>query len=396
MRVTDSTSTDRQVADSVSTPSKRTDWLGAAGDLLQWGAIGLGSAGSILAVGALVLAGDIDPGQGTVLGGLGVLTAGGLTYYASHRARASTESIEKKKATQAADQLDQARNQFEQQHQFEQDRVAAEQRSTTERELRARFTASVSQLADASPTIRLAGVYSLVALGDDWYSLGSDDQREVCVELLASYLRTPQTNPEPDADDAAPHTHVRATIARVIAERKNAPSQLTSSWHEVKAATLTRADLRRTDLREAALTNVDLSGAQLGDANLVRADLRGADVSSADFTRATLHQAKFTAATIRMTKLNTADLTDATFDDTELRLSFLRGADLSGASLRGATVIATTFTDAVFFRTDLRGADLGRSALSAADLSEITYDDATVWPRNFTPPEPSVPRDAEA
>ncbi len=353
----------------------------------------MSAAGIALCVGALVLAAPIQPGQGTVLGGLGVLAAGGLTFYASNRARASTERIEGDKAAQSAAELDQARAQFERQHEFEQTRADAERRSATERELRARFTASASQLADTSPTIRLAGVYSLVALGDDWYAHGSEDEREVCVELLASYLRTPQSNPEPDDGDAAPHVHVRATIARVIADRRLAPTHLPTSWSDVRAATLARADLRHADLRGTAMTNIDLEGALMIRADLSHADLRGANLQSADLTKATLQATQLSGAEFWMTKLDDAQLVEATLDDTEVRLSMLRNADLSYASLRRATFIASNLTDTAFYQADVRGALLGRAKLSSVDLSSITYDDATVWPHGFTPPGPSVPRD---
>jgi hypothetical protein len=50
--------------------------------------------------------------------------------------------------------------------------------------LNERFAAAAEQLAHDSEQVRLAGVYALAGLADDW-----DEGRQKCVELLISYLR---------------------------------------------------------------------------------------------------------------------------------------------------------------------------------------------------------------
>lgn len=50
--------------------------------------------------------------------------------------------------------------------------------------LNERFAAAAEQLAHESEQVRLAGVYALAGLADDW-----DEGRQKCVELLISYLR---------------------------------------------------------------------------------------------------------------------------------------------------------------------------------------------------------------
>ncbi|NRI64859.1 hypothetical protein FEZ60_04800 [Rhodococcus sp. MS16] len=64
-----------------------------------------------------------------------------------------------------------------------------DRRDATERDLRSRYTASVSQLGSESPAIRLAGVYALASLADDWHAAGDDDERQVCIDVLRAYLR---------------------------------------------------------------------------------------------------------------------------------------------------------------------------------------------------------------
>jgi uncharacterized protein YjbI with pentapeptide repeats len=74
-----------------------------------------------------------------------------------------------------------------------------------------RFAAAAEQLAHERPQVRLAGVYALAGLADDW-----DEGRQKCVEVLISYLRLAQS------DDRAPgagEDEVVATILRTFRER---------------------------------------------------------------------------------------------------------------------------------------------------------------------------------
>jgi uncharacterized protein YjbI with pentapeptide repeats len=85
------------------------------------------------------------------------------------------------------------------------------------------------------------------------------------------------------------------------------------------------------------------------------------------------------------------------------------GARVSGANLSGAFQLNTNYNIALSERfalktltlpTSLDGAvlsggqffngDLSGSSLAGADVSDITYDEATVWPQGFVPPA-SVP-----
>lgn len=80
--------------------------------------------------------------------------------------------------------------------------------------LNERFAAAAEQLAHESEQVRLAGVYALAGLADDW-----DDGRQKCVELLISYLRLA----EPGASE------VVDTIFRMFRERLTTDS----SWCDV-------------------------------------------------------------------------------------------------------------------------------------------------------------------
>ena len=80
-----------------------------------------------------------------------------------------------------------------------------------------RFTAIATQLGDAQPAVRLAGVHAMAGLADDW-----KQNRQTCVDVLCAYLRLPyDPDPGDGADRAERATYranreVRHTIIRVI------------------------------------------------------------------------------------------------------------------------------------------------------------------------------------
>ncbi|WP_328884816.1 hypothetical protein [Streptomyces sp. NBC_00316] len=53
-----------------------------------------------------------------------------------------------------------------------------------------RYTAAAEQLGHEQAAVRLAGIYALARLADDW-----EEQRQVCIDVLCAYLRIPY---EPD------------------------------------------------------------------------------------------------------------------------------------------------------------------------------------------------------
>src|SRR6185312_13768948 len=91
----------------------------------------------------------------------------------------------------------------------------AEQRTRT---LNERFATAAGQLGDDKPpTVRLAGVYAMAGLAEDW-----PENQQTCVDVLCGYLRMPY-EPDPAEDVPAPERlafwasrQVRHTVIRVI------------------------------------------------------------------------------------------------------------------------------------------------------------------------------------
>jgi len=91
----------------------------------------------------------------------------------------------------------------------------AEQRTRT---LNERFATAANQVGSDKPAVRLAGVYAMAVLADDW-----KENRQTCIDVLCGYLRMPY---EPDPGDKAHEQErlafrasreVRHTAIRVIA-----------------------------------------------------------------------------------------------------------------------------------------------------------------------------------
>jgi uncharacterized protein YjbI with pentapeptide repeats len=145
---------------------------------------------------------------------IGTLAAQYLSYRATSRDAEKTAEEQRKQLDrtlgQQRDQLD--RTLAEQNQQL--DRTLAEQRTRT---LNERFATAAEQLGSDRPAVRLAGVYAMAGLADDW-----DENRQTCIEVLCAYLQLPY---EPDPGQDAPERQrlafqasqkVRHTVIRVI------------------------------------------------------------------------------------------------------------------------------------------------------------------------------------
>ncbi|MGW5063553.1 pentapeptide repeat-containing protein [Streptomyces sp. NPDC004096] len=86
-----------------------------------------------------------------------------------------------------------------------------------------RYTTAAEQLGHDQAAVRLAGVYALARLADDW-----QEQRQVCIDVLCAYLRMPY-EPDPTAPGHKEgEREVRLTIVNVIHRHLLAPDTSTS------------------------------------------------------------------------------------------------------------------------------------------------------------------------
>ncbi|MET8212815.1 hypothetical protein ABZT51_44110 [Streptomyces sp. NPDC005373] len=68
-----------------------------------------------------------------------------------------------------------------------------------------RYAKAAEQLGHDQPAVRLAGVYAMARLADDW-----TEQRQVCVDVLCAYLRMPYQPDDTQLDFKPGEREVRA------------------------------------------------------------------------------------------------------------------------------------------------------------------------------------------
>src|SRR5215510_8510474 len=158
------------------------------------------------------------------------------------------------------------------------DRTLADQRTRT---LNERFDTVAEHLgSDKPPAVRVAAVYAMAGLADDW-----PEHRQMCVEVLCGYLRMPY-EAEPGGDAPVEKRlawrasrEVRHTVIRVIAAHLNGTAPV--SWCGLNF-----------DFAGAVFDGGDFSGAKFsgGTANFTGAEFSGGEVSfgGAEFSGGTV------------------------------------------------------------------------------------------------------------
>ncbi|MFE0458923.1 pentapeptide repeat-containing protein [Kitasatospora sp. NPDC058965] len=192
-----------------------------------------------------------------------------------------------------------------------------------------RYAAAAEQLGHDRAAVRLAGVYALARLADDWA-----EQRQVCIDVLCAYLRMPYRTDPDHPGYREGEREVRHTVIRVIRAHLQDPGA-TTTWCGV---------------------GLYFTGAHFD----------GGDFSGSHFVGGTVD---FTGATFGG---GTVDFTGATFGGD--RAGFLSARFDDGVvNFAGARFLAGTvdFDWATF--------DGGRIAFSGAhfDGGRVTFDHAT-------------------
>ena len=174
------------------------------------------------------------------------------------------------------------------------DKTLGEQRTRT---LNERFATAAEELGSDKPAVRLAGVYAMAGLADDW-----EENRQTCVDVLCAYLRMPY---EPDAGQDAPEPQrlafqaireVRHTVIRVITAHLQKDAAV--SWQGLNF-----------DFTGVIFDAGDFSGAQFsgGRVSFLRARFSGGtiDFSDARFSGGTVDfsDARFSGGTVSFARV---------------------------------------------------------------------------------------------
>src|SRR5215471_9510060 len=251
---------------------------------------------------------DPEVAAATIAASVSALTLIG-TLAAQYFGRRATSRDTEKTLEQQREQLD--RTLTEQREQL--DRTVTEQRTRT---LNERFATAAEQLGSDKPAVRLAGVYAMAGLADDW-----NENRQTCIDVLCAYLRMPY-EPDPGQDAPEPQRlafqatrEVRHTVIRVITAHLKGDAAV--SWQGL---------------------NFDFRGAVFDGGNFRRAEFSGGTVNfgGAEFCGGILsfYAARFSGGTV---DFYAARFSGGTVDFG--RAEFSHGAvDFSSAEFSNGTV----------------------------------------------------------
>src|SRR5580658_83192 len=253
------------------------------------------------------------------------------------------------------------------------DRTLAEQRTRT---LNERFATAAGQLGDDKPpTVRLAGVYAMAGLADDW-----PENRQTCVDVLCGYLRMP-SGPDPGPDALEPERcafrasrEVRHTVIRVIAAHLQKDKDAAMSWQGLNF-----------DFTGAVFDGGDFGGAVFsgGEVSFDRARFSGGEVYFVDavFSGGTVNfGAKFSGGEVYFARAafsgSTVDFKGAVFSDGAVYFS---GTVFSGGrvSFKGAMFLGGT----VFFSAVFSGGTVSFGAVfsgGTVDFARAVFSGGTV------------------
>lgn len=187
--------------------------------------------------------------------------------------------------------------------------------------LHTRVSRAAAALGAESLPGRIAGIYALADLADQWYefavAIGKPEwglqQRQACVNIVCAYLRSAPSPRQLEGRNAReqlrfddPSAGVREAAVEVLARNIR-------RWRADGALSI--------DLTSAFLYNAQLAGADLSGAILTHADLRDAHVVGADLSRAVLFGTRLEGA-----EMLSCDLRGASFDGAHLHDTLLGGS----------------------------------------------------------------------
>jgi uncharacterized protein YjbI with pentapeptide repeats len=101
--------------------------------------------------------------------------------------------------------------------------VEGDARRADAEQLAQRYTTAADQLGHDKAAVRLAGVYAMARLADDW-----DEQRQVCIDVLCAYLRMPYEPDTASEKHREGEREVRHTIIRLIRDHLQDPTAPTA------------------------------------------------------------------------------------------------------------------------------------------------------------------------
>lgn len=146
---------------------------------------------------------------------MGAALGVGITLFFSYRRQRTTEGTQRitaeaqRTAAEAQKTASKALELSNRQHDLELDR----RQDAVVSELRSRYSVAAEQLSAQALTVKLAGVYALATLADDWNRQQSSADRQTCVDLLLATYRAL------DSDTGRDSVETKSAIWRSVMDR---------------------------------------------------------------------------------------------------------------------------------------------------------------------------------
>jgi uncharacterized protein YjbI with pentapeptide repeats len=223
-----------------------------------------------------------------------------------------------------------------------------------------RFASAAGQLGHAEPAVRLAGIYAMAGLADDWR-----DGRQTCIDVLCAYLRMPY-GPRPKGGISndeylafGRNQEVRHTVISIISAHLRDDARISWQGHDFDFTGVQfdggNFSYARFSGGTVSFSDAGISGSGLG-VNFRGAMFSGGaiDFSNARFTGGKVHfsGAEFTGGAVAFSwgsfSCETVDFSNAEFSGGTVTFDaiFHEGTvDFSNAKFSGSTV---DFGDAMF------------------------------------------------
>jgi uncharacterized protein YjbI with pentapeptide repeats len=238
------------------------------------------------------------------------------------------EDIEdaKKRFVDLSKQREIEQTQYKEQRKLDRERLTQQRTFDTEKELRARFVTAAGLLTGDRPVSRTAGAYAMAALADEWGRSENHTERQVYIDILCAYLRSPWNLQTEESDEEA---LVRSNIISIIADHLRPTA--TVNWQQAtfnlaRAQIAFDSDLSGIEVQPGTILSFEGSTFSRGTISFGGATFTGGttDFSHAEFTGGTtdFSRAKFTGGT---TDFSHAKFTGGTTD--------FRRADLTGGTI---------------------------------------------------------------
>ena len=270
---------------------------------------------------------------------------------------------------------------------------------TEQRQRQERFRNAIEHLGHEEVSVRLGGAYELFHLAEDTEELR---QRQTVLDILCAHIR--QTTGKADyrkIHKSKPSEEVQSLLTLLFVQEyevfKGCHVNLQESWlngadltkARLENATLSKAQLQKTWLREACLQGASLIGAHLQGTILEKAQLQGAKLTQALLQGAILEKAHLRGtildrALLQGAFLNSAQLQEASLAFARLQGAFLdsaqlQGAQFFGAQMQGAKLAESQLQGAQFFGAQMQGAVLDKARLQGAKLTQALLQGAALF-----------------